>query len=100
MKESDAKTKLCPFIKEYHQVNDIVAQELQKCRGSDCMVWEYNHVEELREISETDEIPEGWEKKQGARKAGNIIINRWVHNDCGECGMKPVSCHAYECQMS
>ena len=99
MKESEAKKKQCPYMKIDAAVGAVRQTTIRTCQGSDCMMWDFDQAEELREIAGTDDIPEGWNKKHNAKNHKNIIVNRYVDSDSGDCGLKTKELYCEGCNQ-
>ena len=119
MKESMAKTKLCPHFsmvaatqnmssmlmhviaatsgnsstmeRAVIQAGNLINGNNDRyfCLGSNCVMWEPEYKEELKELKPTDDSPgDEWIKKQRIAGQPNIVWARWVPIDVGDCGLK------------
>lgn len=102
MRESEAKKKTCPHMltamklgvigasltpgisqSEFGTVLDITSsQGLEKCQGSDCMMWEQDWQRVLKDYVPAQDDGHDWRETHDGRYA------RMELTDTGDCGLK------------
>jgi len=68
MKVSEAKTKVCPFMEVFIDVNSVAFETMDNknsyCICGDCMAWKYTREYETKEYTEADNeielVSNGW----------------------------------------